>query len=465
MSTKEEAMKTLVLNGSPKGEKSATMQYVRFIQKMFPQHDFEILNISQLIGKIEKDTASGEELIDKVKSSDAVLWASPVYYLLVPANYKRFIELIFERGFEPAFYHKYTAFLSTSIHFFDHTAHNYMHAVCDDLDMKFLGSFSADMYDLTKAEERERLKLFAQHFFDNVTFGKTTSKSYLPVSWGDFKYLPRNSPNMIEPGSKKILILSDNQNDQENLKNMIERFKSSFSNNVEHVDLNDLVIKGACLGCIQCGYDNRCVYEGKDDFIDFYKTKVSTADILVCAGIIKDRYLSATWKKFFDRSFFKGHAPSLAGKQIGFIVSGPLSQIPNLRQILEAYTEVQHANLAGFVTDEYGDSEEIDHRLFAFGENLLRFADTGYVKPRTFLGVAGDKIFRDNIWGRLRFPFRADYQRYKEAGMYDFPQQQYGSRITNGMMLMLSRSLGFRKQVNKRLKDEMIKPLQKAIPD
>jgi hypothetical protein len=55
----------------------------------------------------------------------------------VHGNYKRFIELITERGVQDAFAGKYTATLSTSIHFYDHTAHNYMHAVCDDLNMKY----------------------------------------------------------------------------------------------------------------------------------------------------------------------------------------------------------------------------------------------------------------------------------------------------------------------------------------
>ncbi len=111
------------------------------------------------------------------------------------------------------------------------------------------------------------------------------------------------------------------------------------------------IVNGTCLGCIQCGYDNECVYEGKDNYIDFYNTKVKSADILVWAGTIKDRYLSAIWKTFFDRSFFNGHTPSLIGKQIAFIISGPLSQVPNLRQILEAYVEIQHANLVDFITD------------------------------------------------------------------------------------------------------------------
>jgi len=36
-------MKITVLNGSPKGDLSVTLQYVNFIQKKFPHHEFKIL--------------------------------------------------------------------------------------------------------------------------------------------------------------------------------------------------------------------------------------------------------------------------------------------------------------------------------------------------------------------------------------------------------------------------------------
>jgi hypothetical protein len=68
--------------------------------------------------------------------------AFPLYFLLVPSNYKRFIELIWERGAEAAFKGKYAASLSTSIHFYDHIVHNYINAISEDLDMKFAGGGS-----------------------------------------------------------------------------------------------------------------------------------------------------------------------------------------------------------------------------------------------------------------------------------------------------------------------------------
>jgi len=285
-----------------------------------------------------------------------------------------------------------------------------MNAVCDDLNMRYIGSFSADMYDLLKAKEKVRLRLFAENFFDTIGKNIHTAKSYMPLIWRDFDYTPGNAPSKTtDVGSKKILIVTDALNQQRNLVRMIERFKTSFSTEIETINLCELHIKGSCLGCIQCGYDNQCVYEGKDDYIDFYNSKVKTADILVWAGAIKDRYLSAKWKTFFDRSFFNGHAPSLLGKQIGFIISGPLGQIPNLRQALEAYVEIQHANPVGFVTDEDGDSAGIDALLQTMGKRLVQFSHNDYIRPNTFLGVGGKILFRDEIWGRLRFPFRADY--------------------------------------------------------
>jgi len=85
-------MKITVLNGSPKGELSVTMQYVNYLAKLYPQHQFDIVHIAQRIKRIEHDRATFDEIIAQVRSSDAVLWGFPLYYLLVHAHYKRFID-------------------------------------------------------------------------------------------------------------------------------------------------------------------------------------------------------------------------------------------------------------------------------------------------------------------------------------------------------------------------------------
>ncbi|MBK9713179.1 MAG: NAD(P)H-dependent oxidoreductase [Kouleothrix sp.] len=161
-------MKITVLNGSPKGDLSVTMQSVAYLAKLYPQHEFNVLHIAQRLKRLENDRAAFDKVIDQIRESDAVLWGFSLYILIVHAHYKRFIELIFERGAQAAFAGKYTAALSTSIHFFDHTAHNYIHAICDDLEMRFVDSFSQDMHDLLKEEGRQQLAQFGQQLLEVI---------------------------------------------------------------------------------------------------------------------------------------------------------------------------------------------------------------------------------------------------------------------------------------------------------
>ncbi len=466
-------MKIVVLVGSPKGDRSITKHYVLYLQKKFPNHQYIFFNIAQRIKKIEKSEETFQEIINEIKSSDAIVWAFPLYYLMVHANYKRFIELIYERKAEGAFRGKYALAISTSIHFYDHTAHNYIHGICDDLEMNYFGRYSAGMNDIMKNEKREKFLNYATLFFDSVEKKIPSSKCYPKIIHSNFEYLPElpgesKIKEKIELGGKRVLIVSDvekGSNNSSNLQKMIGKFKESFSDEIEEVNLRELNIKGSCLGCLQCGYDNQCSYIDKDDYIKFYDSKVKKADILIYAGAIKDRYLSSRWKMFFDRSFYNTHIPVMKGKQIGFIISGHLSQIPNLREILMGWNETNQSNTVDFVTDESQNSEEIDSLLHAFALKSINFSEISFVNEITMRGVAGRKIFRDEIWSSLRFPFRADYKFYKNHGFFDFPYKKRKSIFISKLMLFLSRSKGFRKEVNKRMIPSMITPIKKIIDE
>ncbi len=117
-------MKILVLNGSPKGEQSVTMQYVNYLACRCRGHEFQLRNVAQEIRSLERSPHQFETLVEEVRRADLVLWAFPLYILLVCSQYKRFIELIAERGAGEAFRGRYAASLSTSINFFDTTAHH-----------------------------------------------------------------------------------------------------------------------------------------------------------------------------------------------------------------------------------------------------------------------------------------------------------------------------------------------------
>ena len=236
---------------------------------------------------------------------------------------------------------------------------------------------------------------------------------------------------------------------------MTDRLRRNFSGSVEMINLHDVNIKGGCLGCCQCGYDNTCVYT--DGYVDFFRNRLVPADIIIMAGSVHDRYLSSAWKQFFDRSFFKGHIPGLEGKQIGFVIAGPLHQIPHLKEALSAWADNGRCH-AQFVTDEVSDSGELDALLYAMAASLAHCAESGYIPPRTFYAIGGHKIFRDSIYGGMRMAFQADYRYYREHGMFDFPQGDLKTRLFNAVLIPLTRIPGFRKKVFADMKRHMIEP-------
>ncbi|HOO73352.1 MAG TPA: NAD(P)H-dependent oxidoreductase [Spirochaetota bacterium] len=452
-------MKITVLNGSPKGQLSVTMQYINYIKKKFPDHEIQIIDISLHIKKIESDKKAFSDIINAVRSSKAVIWATPVYYLLVPAQYKRFIELIFERAAQAAFKGKYAAVMVTSIHFFDHTSRNYLNAISDDLDMNFVGSFTPDMYDLMSGKNRAKLISFADDFFRAVETGAPTERAYAPVSHRPRAYKPGKAA-AADPGGNIIAVITDCSDPESNIGKMVQRFSAAFSGRVKIVAIAEMDARAGCTGCCRCGLDNICIHN--DNFAESFDAHVKTADILVFAGEIKDRYFSSLWKMFFDRSFYNGHVPMFPKRQIGLLVSGPLSQNPNLREIFEAMVEMQGSNLAGVVSDEY-DSPKIDRLIDALAGRLVSFAANGYIRPESFLGMGGKKIFRDAVWGRLRFVFQKDHEYYKKHGGYDFPQKDYRMRRLNAIMMFMTSIPSFRKEIRKRIPAEMVKPLQSVV--
>lgn len=437
----------MVFNGSPKGSVSITMQYVAYIEKHFPQHEFVVFNVSETIKQLEQNEGKFSEIMALVQTADGILWASPVYLFLFPSQLKRFIELIYERQSQSHFLGKYTTVLTTSVHFFDHAAHNYLNAVCDDLGMKYSGMFSADMDDLLDKEGRRKLLFFAHQFFKAIENKMPTTRNFHPLNVEASRYVPVVPQPKPMNHQAKIVIVVDKVNPDTNLEKMVFRFQQNFSHPPEILDMSQLDIKGGCLGCVRCGYDGECIYRDKDQYIDIYENVLEHADVLVFAGTIRDRFLSSKWKQFLDRGFFRNHTPSFAGRQIGWLISGPLAQVPNLRQILQAYVEWQKCNLVDIVTDEYRTSAEIDQLLDAFAQQTLDCYQENYVRPGTFLGVGGAKVLRDEVWGRFRFPFKADYSFFKKKGWFDFPQKQYAYRIKNTLLLLLSKSRAVRKKI------------------
>ena len=450
-------MKIAVLNGSPKGDMSVTMQYAHYLAQQFPAHTFTDLNVCSRIHALEKDRSAFDEVIETVRESDMVLWAFPLYVFLVHGNYKRFIELVSERNAADAFAGKYAAAISTSIHFFDHTAHNYIRGVAEDMGMRYVSFYSAHMRDLLDKEKRASFRHFFTSVLDAAENQRPTSRLYAPLDYAPPVFEPsddRYAP--IDPAGQKVLVIADGLADHGNLRRMVDRFRSFYAEAVEVIDLADIKLLGGCQGCLKCAIRNTCAYDGKDDVRPIYEERIGHADIVIFALPMTDRFFSARFKNFTDRRFFRTHQPQMVGKQVVYLISGPVSREKNLEEIVRCFTEFDGAHLTDIVSDEPQNAGSLDALLYDTARRALDNAAAGYHPPVTCRGLSAQKIFRDDIWGALRFPFRADHRYYRRHGMYDFPQRDIGARIRNAAMAVLSAIPPVRNGIERDMKKYMI---------
>lgn len=455
-------MKIVILNGSPKGDQSITLQYLRYIEKKIPGHEYKIIDIGKKIKKIEKDGDYFQTIVDDIKSSDAVIWSFPIYFLMVPSQLKRFVEILFEKVPDGVLKDKYTTAITTSIHFYDHTAHNYIHSVSEDMGALYVRGYSAEMSDLLNPDERENFLGFFRDFFRHIEKKMPVARVFMPVNYSIPEYKPDDVEEIEKTGDKKILLLTDAEKSDVNINRMIDVFLKRSPYEVEVLNLNDIDIKGGCIGCIHCAYDGTCIY--KDDFMDFFREKVLKADGIIQACRIKDRYLSSNWKKYYDRTFFNGHRPVLMGKQMGFLISGPLRQISNLRQLIEGFLQVGKVNLVDIITDEYEDSDKITSLISSFADEFVYSMDKGMSRPGTFLEVGGHKIFRDYIYG-MKFIFREDHLFYEKHNLYDFPQKDIKGRLKNTFLTPLMKVPKMREEFYKVARQKMVEPYVKIVEE
>lgn len=457
-------MNITVISGSPKGSASITLKYIEYLQLYNPNHHFQMYHVGQQIGKLEKNRLYYDKVIGEIETADCILWATPVYYMLVPAQLKRFIELIFERDSKKIFTGKAAAALTTSIHFYDHTAVRYLQEISEALEMVYTGSYTAEMHDLFRRKERNRLDKFMQimltsaahHYSDYIWTNYSTTDSQLA-------YVPGTASTKYSTAGKTVTIISDSDDPHSNLAKMVDYFSSCFTEAVKTVNLAEAGFSLGCRGCLVCGDRNRCYYEKRDNFHIIFEENVIKSDILIIAGTIRDRFLSSRWKLFFDRSFYMNHVPYLKDKQIGFIISGPLKHNPNLRDVIEALCGIHQGNLAGIVSDEADTSADLDAALEKLVHRINESAALEYLAPKQFLTVGGRKIFRDFIAGPAQITFPADYRYYRQHNFFDYPQRLKKMQLVVFFLRNLLKIPRARKEYSKRIIPGLVQPYEKFI--
>lgn len=423
-------MQIAVVLGSPTGRDSITLQYVRYLARIRPEPTWDLVDVGHSLHRLDRDPAFVDGIVDRLAAADAIVWAFPVYTFLAPAALVRLVERLCDRRPAPLV-GRWATVLTTSEHFFDHTAHTWAEEISSDLGLRVFRGFSARMEEILAEDGRRQLDGWSAAFLQAVAEGAPAEVHHPPVRWEPRPYVPDLGDASAPTGTRRVAVITDVTDDEPNLQHMIRAFRHHCVHPVDVVQLREIGMKGACLGCLQCVWDGTCVY--KDGFAEAFDTRIRAADVLVFACTLRHRYLSSTLKTYFDRNFRNGHRPVLHGKPMGWLLSGPLRQLPNLRQMLEGKNEVQGSPRLGIVTDEYDTAEEITARVAALARAADRLCAAPWIRPPTFLGVGGRKIFRDLMWS-MRGIVRADHAWYARNGLYDFPQWDRGRTWFNRVM-------------------------------
>lgn len=443
-------MKILVLNGSPKGENSITLQTVSFLQKKFPAHEFEVLHVGQRIKMLEKDFAQAAE---SLKRADVILFSYPVYTFIAPCQLHRFIELMKAHRVEVS--GKFATQLTTSKHFYDVTAHRYVMENAQDMGMKFVRGLSADMDDLLHEKGQQEAEKFFQYFLWSV---EHDIYEPVPERTEEMPLVETTVPATDkEPRTDKdVVIVTDCEKDNNALQSMIARFQAVAPFKTRVVNIREYPFRGGCLGCFNCAVSGKCIYT--DGFDDFLRNDIQNGDAIVYAFSIKDHSMGATFKQYDDRQFCNGHRTVTMGMPMGYLVNGHYSREENLRMIVEGRGEVGGNFIAGVATNEGNPDGAIDQ----MAAKLAYALEQKYEQPRNFYGVGGMKIFRDLIY-LMQGMMKADHKFYKKHKQYDFPQKQKGTMIKMYLVGMLLSNPGIRGKMGNKMTEGMLMPYKNVL--
>lgn len=469
-------MNILVLNGSPKGDYSITLQTVNYLEALHPEHTFTTLHVGQRIKALEKDFSPAIEAIEK---AELLLFAYPVYTFIVPCQLHRFIELMKE--YKVQVEGKFATQISTSKHFYDVTAHRFIQDNCQDMGMKCIRGLSADMDDLLTEKGQKEAESFWQHlcwcvekdyyepFYNvgtmtasqtgSVEGSATCSDNVYAAPYATVCNKPVSATIPSQPGTATegdIVIVTDCTPENTRLSSMIARFQAVLPRKSRIVNIQEYPLRGGCLGCFNCATDGKCIYT--DGFDSFLREKIQTAQAIIYAFTIRDHSMGSRFKMYDDRQFCNGHRTVTIGMPIGYLIDGNYSVETNLQMIIEGRAQVGGNILAGIATNESAPDKAIDQ----LAASLVYALEHQNTQPQNFYGVGGMKIFRDLIF-QMRGMMKADHRFYKAHGQYDFPQKNKGLILKMYLVGALISSPKIKAKMGNKMNEGMIAPYRKVL--
>jgi len=444
-------MKIAVINGSPKGEYSITLQTVNYLSRKYPEHEFLIFHAGKRIKAIEKDISEAAALL---ASADAVMFSYPVYTFLAPSQLHRFIELVKKSGLD--LNGKYATQVSTSKHFYDVTAHKYIEENVLDMGMRYIRGLSADMEDLLTEHGQKEAEKFFDRFLWAISEGIYQQGYGADRNYNQSDATVPQRQTVDKRTDKDIVLITDNTDADSNLRRMIQRFSAILPYQTREVNIAEYPLAGGCLGCFRCAVSEKCVY--KDGFDTFLRENIQKADAIIYAFTVSDHSMGARFKMYDDRNFCNGHRTVTVGMPVGYLVSGNYSAEHNLRTVIEARSETGGNYLCGVATDERDTDRQVDD----LAKSLAFALETKHTAPQNFWGVGGMKIFRDLIY-QMRGMMRADHKFYKKRGIYDFPQKKWAASLKMYLVGALLSNEHILSKMGNKMNEGMLAPYKKLF--
>ena len=444
-------MNILVVNGSPSGKNSITLHTALYLEKKFPDQKFTYLDAASRIHGLQKDFSPAAEALS---GADMILFSYPVYTFIATSQLHQFIRLIKENNVDLK--GKVASQITTSKHFYDITAHNYVRDNCFDLGMNYIPGLSAYMDDLLKEKGQKEACEYFKHLLwcvRNKVFERQVLHERKPLV--EDVDVPKTH---VQPkNDKDVVILVDSSNTNPTLDAMVRRFQAKLPFKTRVIDLGTFGFKGGCLGCFRCAATGHCIY--KDGFEDLLRNSIQKTDSIIMAFNIQDHSMGVRFKLYDDRQFCNGHRTVTTGMPMGYIITGNLDAEENLRMIIAGRGQVGGNYIAGTATNQTDPEKEIDQLAL----NLEYALDTGLQRTSNFLGIGGMKIFRDLIY-LMQGMMKADHIYYKSHGLYDdFPQKQRGTIFKMKLVGILMNSPKLMAKAGDKVTEGMVGPYRKVV--
>lgn len=380
-------MKIVILSGSPKDERSVTLQVGKYIEKI-SEFSFKDEFTELLIGNGKYTKEIGE----KIKQADLVMFCGSPFHACVPSQMIGFLDEL-GNDIKEDVQGKPVTFFSTSSQIMDFCIHGYMESALKKIGFFYIRGLSLVDTDILNKKGQEETANWYHYVRSYVTDRKE-------------KFKDNNS---------KIVLLdsTDGKNDKINreLENTIKYFESSGSNEIVTIKLREYKIK-PCTACVYCYSKEDCI--NKDDFSTLCDTVYKKTSIIINFGELSNGLIGEVHKRWMDRHVKYGLRPHNDELIFSYILDMSNSTVEDKVIFNQHETEINNFNGDYHVgLCDIDDKKQIEE----YYQDIIKIYNYELYPQRNFFSRASDFMFKDIAWKIQKVaPGNYEYFKNKDNG-------------------------------------------------